>query len=99
MNINGQKRSLDYFLGADKYDNAIPSPESYLGYMPGEWHISHHELVGYLKALGQSSEQAQFVEFGKTYENRPLVYLVVSSKENLKNIEQIKKEKIGVREC
>ena len=92
LNINGQKRSLDYFLGADKYDNAIPSPESYLGYMPGEWHISHYELVGYLKALGQSSEQAQFVEFGKTYENRPLVYLVVSSKENLKNIEQIKKD-------
>lgn len=92
INLNGQKRSLEYFLGEDKYDNTISSPESFLGYMPGEWHISHHELVAYLKTLAEESDQASFVEFGKTYENRPLVYLVVSSKENLKNIAQIKRD-------
>ena len=92
INLNGQKRSLEYFLGEDKYDNTITSPESFLGYMPGEWHISHHELVAYLKSLAEESDQASFVEFGRTYENRPLVYLVISSKENLKNIEQIKKD-------
>jgi hypothetical protein len=92
ISLSAQKKSLEYYLGEDKYESSIPTPERFLGYMPGEWHISHHELVGYLKELGSVSENAKFVEFGKSYENRPLTYLIVSSKENLKNIDQIKKE-------
>lgn len=92
ITVSGQKKTLEYYLGEDKYDNTISNPEAFLGYMPGEWHISHHELVAYLKTLAKESPQAQFVEFGKTYENRPLVYLVISSKENLKNIDQIKRD-------
>ena len=58
--------------------------------MPGEWHVNHTQLINYFKELAAASENAQLVEFARTYENRPLVYLVVSSKENIKNLNQIK---------
>ncbi len=92
VQIFTQNLDLEYYLGTDKYDSSIPSPESSLGFMPGEWHVNHTQLINYFKELAASSENAQLVEFGRTYENRPLVYLVVSSKENIKNLDQIKSE-------
>lgn len=90
LTLSGQSKELSYFLGEDKYEQNIPSPEEYLGYQPGDWHISHHELLAYFKTMATASENAQFVEYGRSYENRPLFYLLISSKENLKNIEKIK---------
>ena len=41
--------------------------------------------------IADSSDRIKIHETGKTYEDRPLIILTVSSPENLKNIEEIRK--------
>ncbi len=83
-------RELDYYLPETQYDQNIPSPEDYLGFQVGEWHLSHDQLVGYLKLLAQKSDRVQLTEYARSYEQRPLIFLTISSSSNLQNLEFIK---------
>ena len=47
---NGQR-----YLPAIQYNLAIPTPAQYLGYEVGEWHVSHDQLVGYMRELDRLS--------------------------------------------
>jgi len=86
-------KSLEYFLPQEfNYDSKIPTPEDYFGFQPGEWHIRHDQLVGYLKTLASVSNRLIIEEYGRTYEQRPLLLLIISSPENLKNINKIKEQ-------
>ncbi|NNE25482.1 MAG: zinc carboxypeptidase [Saprospiraceae bacterium] len=78
---------LNYYLPDIEYNEAIPTPESILSYQVGEWHVTHDQLIHYLKVLCEKSENCQWVEYARSHENRPLVNLVISSKENLANLE------------
>ena len=70
--------SLDYYLPqGQSYDKDIPTPESVLGFVPGEWHVSHDQLVHYLRTLAAASDRIQLQEIGRTHENRPLLLLLV----------------------
>ena len=43
---------LDYYLPQDvTYNKDIPKPQDVLGYVPGEWHVSHDKLVNYMQVL------------------------------------------------
>ncbi|RMG24795.1 MAG: hypothetical protein D6730_12000, partial [Bacteroidetes bacterium] len=38
--------SLSYYLPQNvQYDPSIPTPESFLGFQVGEWHVSHDRLM------------------------------------------------------
>lgn len=83
--------SLNYYLPGDvSYDPAIPKPQEILGYMPGEWHVTHDKLEAYMRALAASSNRVSLVERGKTFEGRPLVLLIITSKNNHDNLEQLR---------
>ena len=91
--------SQDYFLKKyEPYNSDIPSPESYLGYGIGEHHTRHDRIVGYLEQLAKSSDKAKLYEYGKTHEGRRLVILMISSQENLNNIEEIKEQHLAFTE-
>ena len=82
---------LSYYLPADvTYDPAIPTPQEILGYVPGEWHVSHDQIVHYMNVISEKSDRFQIENRGRTYEGRPLILMTVSSPENLSNIDQIK---------
>jgi hypothetical protein len=88
---------MDYYLPQDvTYDSSIPSPEEVIGFVPGEWHVSHDRLVKYMYALAKASDRISITEFGRTYENRPLLYLTVTSPDNHANIEQIRKNHVAL---
>ena len=88
-----EKISLNYYLPQDiSYDSKIPTPESVLGFQVGNWHTSHDKLVQYMYALADASDRITIEKTGKTYENRPLLLLTITSPENLKNIENIRLE-------
>ncbi len=93
-NILTSQTPLTYYLPEVEYKSDIPSPESYLNYQIGDWHISHDQLYHYMRTLCESSPNCHFEEYGRTHENRPLVNLVISSSENLKNLEEIKAERM-----
>ena len=89
--INSQT-SLDYYFNGDlNFDPKIPKPSEVIGHEVGEWHITHDKLVEYMYKIADKSDRIKIHETGKTYEDRPLIILTVSSPENLKNIEEIRK--------
>lgn len=68
----------------------IQSPEEFLGYELGDKFTRHHQVVDYFSYLSENSEKVTLQQYGKTYEDRPLILSFVSSKENLDNLEQIR---------
>ena len=67
----------------------IPTPKSYLGYDLGDAFTVYAHIVEYYKKLADASPRVLYNEYGKTYEGRPLINLVISSEENIQNIEGI----------
>ena len=90
------QQPLTYYLPDIEYDNSIPSPQDVLGYQIGEWHISHDQQYMYMKQLAAASPRVQLVEYARSYEHRPLVYLIITSEENQGNLEAIKKAHVAL---
>jgi hypothetical protein len=86
--LSGQDLAY-YFPNAD-FDSEITSPAEYLGWEIGTWHLTHDQLIGYLKVLDKESDRIQMVEIGRSHEDRPLVVLYISSPNNLQNLEEIR---------
>ncbi|HYK88356.1 MAG TPA: M14 metallopeptidase family protein [Acidobacteriota bacterium] len=68
----------------------IPSPEKYFGHQIGAERklVRWDRMVEYLQLIARSSDRVRFRELGKTTNNNPFVMVVISSRENLKNIER-----------
>lgn len=88
-----QFQAQDYFL-QDKgpFDPDIPSPEVFLGYPVGSHHTRHDQIVAYLTKLAEVSDRAEILQYGKTYEHRPLVMLNVSNPDHLENLSELQKK-------
>jgi hypothetical protein len=90
LNANAQN---DYFFdGSARFDPKIPSPEKYLGYPIGTLHTRHDAIVGYMRELARLSDRAKLDTIGETYEHRQLVVLTITSPDNHRNLESIRKE-------
>ncbi len=82
---------MSYYLPEGlSYDPAVPTPKQVLGYHPGEWHVSHDQLIYYMRTLDQASDRIKIEEFAKSYEGRPLMHLMITSEENHTKLDQIK---------
>lgn len=86
----GQVKDNYYLPQNVAYDPKIPTPQQYFGYQVGDWHIQHDALIGYFKKIAELSNRVSMVEYGRSYENRPLLLMTVTSPKNLANIAQIK---------
>lgn len=87
---------LSYYLPEGvRYNPDIPTPKSYLGYEVGEWHVEHDKLVGYMQLLAQVSDRVTIEIIGRTYEQRPLVHLTITSAANQSRIEQIRQNHVA----
>jgi len=73
---------------------SVPSPKEFLGFEVGEHHISHDLLISYMRALSKSSDRVISQEIGTTYEGRPLIFLIITSPENHKNLDKIKERQL-----
>ena len=83
-------RPLTYYLPDLAYDPSIPTPESFLGWQIGDWHISHDLQQAYMRLLAASSDRIELVEIGRTYEDRPLLNLIFTSPENHARLEELR---------
>ena len=66
------------------------SPSEFLGYELGDRFTRHHRMVEYFKSIDEAMPNVQVAQYGETYEHRPLIYAIIASPENFKNIEQIR---------
>lgn len=72
------------------YNPAIPAPEAFLGYPLGTEITLYASMLDYFKKLDESSPKVTFHTYGKTYEGRPLAYVVISSEANQSKIEELR---------
>jgi len=91
--------NLDYYLPLNQdYNPNIPTPTEILGHEVGKWHVSHDKLSEYMRTLAAASDRIQIENRGKTYEDRPLFLLTITSKDNHKKLDQIKADHIALTE-
>ena len=73
------------------YDSAIPTFKTVLGYEPGERITWHADAVRYFEALAEAApDRISVAPYAKSWEGRDLIYVVVSSAENMTRIDEIK---------
>jgi hypothetical protein len=72
----------------------LQSPEQFMPHKYPEQFTPHHLTVDYFKHVAAHSDLIQLKEYGRTNQSRPLIYAVISSKENLKSIEQIRQNNL-----
>lgn len=90
---------LSYYLPQDvQYNPSIPTPQSVIGHNVGKWHITHDKLAEYMKVLANASDRITIEDRGKTFEDRPLLLLTITSPENHKNLNAIQKAHIEATE-
>src|SRR5210317_1345518 len=72
----------------------IKSPSEYLGYEIGTQFSRHADVVSYFEYVAKNSNMVTYDQYGMTTERRPLTYAIVSSSDNIKNIEQIRTDNL-----
>ncbi len=94
-----EKISLDYYLPQNiSYNKDIPTPKQVIGHEVGEWHVTHDKLLFYMEALAKATDRITIENRGKTFEDRPIILLTVTSPKNHENLEQIQKNHIAITE-
>jgi hypothetical protein len=77
-------------LLSGNYDPAIPTPESILGFPVGQRTATPEQIIDAVRAWSDASERAIMVEYARSHEDRPLVYLMISTPENLARADEIR---------
>ena len=88
------KPDLDYYLPKTTYNPAIPAPATYFGFEPGERHLSHDQLVGYMRELDRASERISLREYGRTHEGRPMLCLFITDPANQARLSEIQSARL-----
>lgn len=82
---------LSYYLPeTESLNPAVTSPEDFLGFQIGDWHVSHDQQTFYMKQLAAESDRVRYEVRGYSHENRPMVHMIISDPENLERLEEIK---------
>ena len=68
----------------------LQTPGEFLGYELGDRFSRHNKVVEYFNHVDDASDNVKMMQYGETYEHRPLIYAIVTSPENFKNLEQIR---------
>jgi hypothetical protein len=68
----------------------LQSPREFLGYELGDRFTYHHLVVEYYKHVAEALPNVEVVQYGETYEHRPLIYAIVTAPENFAQLEQIR---------
>ena len=91
--------TLGYYLPDNvTYNSEISTPQEVLGYVPGEWHVTHDKLIEYMRTLARESDRISIENRGTTYEGRPLVLLTITSAKNHENLDQIQADHLALTE-
>jgi hypothetical protein len=77
-------------LSINNYSQSLKSPEEFLGYKVGaDYKVADYETIQkYFKHLSDNSKMMVYEEIGKTVQQRDMFMAIVSSEENIKNLEK-----------
>jgi len=66
------------------------SPDEFLGYPLGSRFSSHEQVTDYFRYIASKEKNVRLVSYGRSYEGRELMVAIVSSPENMVNLERIR---------
>ncbi len=92
LNLYAQADLTYYLPSGTVYDTKIPTPKDVVGHEVGEWHISHDRLVNYMTTIAAASDRIKLEKIGETFENRPLLNLIITSPENHSKLADIQQQ-------
>ena len=72
----------------------IQSPDDFFPEKLGDHFYPHHLIIDYFEHVAANSAKVQMIEYGRTNQNRPLILAFISSEENMKNLEVIRKNNL-----
>jgi hypothetical protein len=76
-----------------RYDPAVPSMKAVLNYDVGDAISTPDQIVTYLKALHAAApDRTRLVEYGRTWEDRPLYVLVIGAPARLAKLDDVKRD-------
>ncbi|MAD51855.1 MAG: hypothetical protein CMF79_04685 [Candidatus Marinimicrobia bacterium] len=78
------------FYSNGTYDNSIQSPSEFLGFELGSRPVHHWEAKTYFEYLDATVENVSLYSYGQTYEGRELIYLIITSKKNHNDLDQLR---------
>ncbi len=94
--LSAASQDLSYYLPQQvSYNPAIPKPKEVIYHEVGEWHVTHDRLVNYMKAIAAAApDRVKLEQMGFTYESRPQVLLIITSKKNHARLEEIRQQHV-----
>jgi hypothetical protein len=78
------------FAAASQAQNAVPTPDEFLGYTLGARFTPHARILDYFRMLATRSNLITLQQFGETYEHRPLMLAVITSPKNRAALDSIR---------
>ena len=72
----------------------LQSPADFLGYELGTQFSRHADVVRYFEHTAANSPMVNYDTYGKTNERRSLTYAVISTAQNIANLEQIRRDNL-----
>ena len=82
----------DYFPKGHVFSAQTQTPEDYLGFEIGDWHITPAALTGYMRTLAENNKRVSIEKIGYSHERRELSHVYISSPENIANLDKILKK-------
>ena len=80
-----------FVIISDINSQNLKSPSEFLGYEIGTQFSRHSQVVDYFDHIASKmNKNVSLINYGKTYERRPLFYAVISSEKNMSEIENIR---------
>ncbi len=76
--------------------NAIPTPDEFLGYKLGDRFTPYARILDYFNELAKRSSLITVHQFGETYEHRPLILAVITSSRNRAGLDAIRQNVVAL---
>jgi hypothetical protein len=89
--------SLRWFIGEEgvTYDPRVPEPETFFGFPIGDWHLEHHQVLAYFRALAAAApDRVRLEETGLTHGRRTKILLTIASPANLARLDAIREAQV-----
>ena len=93
-----QGLNLSYYFPQEvkTFNSTVPSPKTFLGWEIGERLLTFDQSLAYSRLLAEKSPRVKIIEHGYGYERNPVFVIIISSEENIRNLEQIRQTHLQI---
>jgi hypothetical protein len=96
MQMHADAEEFAFYPDDPGYDPEVPTLEQVVGHSWGERITAPDEAMRYMQELAAASGKVSMREYARSWEGRPLVYVIVASEENQARIQDIRDRNLAL---